>query len=292
MIISQYFNELIIFSFLGWVYESIYCTLKEKTWQNRGFLFGPICPIYGFGATGAVILFGRIIPALTNRTEPPIWQIFLICMIGTAVIEYSTSYVLEKCFHAVWWDYSHVPMNINGRVCLPASLAFGFAGCIIVHFVFPIVYKLEAMNIPLLTELTSLLFMAALTADVILSVSALTDLLAKVEKADQEFNIMMEGATEKAMSAGQAITDKAALTGQMLSDKAKEAATALTDRQKEVMMNVTFRFETPNKVAQAMKESFREIGRKGKEVIASIDMDPSNDEIVSDIDPDVDKKGK
>ena len=81
MWISRYFVYFVIFSFFGWIYESIYCTIKSKRWENRGFLYGPLCPIYGAGGVG----------------------------ITAIVLEYGTSWTLEKLFHAYWWDYSEMP---------------------------------------------------------------------------------------------------------------------------------------------------------------------------------------
>lgn len=267
MAVSQYFNEFIVFSFLGWVYECIYCTIAEKRWQNRGFLFGPICPIYGAGATAAVILFGHILPNLIGVSgggeDTPIWQIFLICMVGCTLLEYVTSYTLEKAFHARWWDYHNMPMNLNGRICLPASLGFGVAGIVIVKFLFPVVYRIEAQGIPVLTELLSLLFMAVFAADLVLTVSSLTDLLSKVEKAESEYNNFMQGAYEN-------IGDKAEQVkagGQMLAEKSREAVQALSGFQKNVLRNATFRFsnDKESSVTAKMKETLlAPIGRSEK----------------------------
>ena len=95
MIVAQYFDYFISFSFIGWAYECIYCTVKEKHWQNRGFLFGPICPIYGCGVVGALIIF-HLLPPMTGGKAYPVWEIFLVCAVGSAIMEFVTSWVLEK----------------------------------------------------------------------------------------------------------------------------------------------------------------------------------------------------
>ena len=141
MIIAAYFVNFIVFSFMGWVWETVYCTFKTKHWQNRGFLYGPVCPIYGTAAVTALIVF-NFVPVL-NTGSLASWKIFLICAAGSAVIEYTTSYVLEKIFHAVWWDYSKVPLNVNGRICLPATCGFGLAGIVIVRYLFPFIRSLH-----------------------------------------------------------------------------------------------------------------------------------------------------
>ena len=174
MIIAAYFVNFIIFSFLGWVWETVYCTFKTKHWQNRGFLYGPVCPIY-----------------------------------GTAVVEYTTSYVLEKIFHAVWWDYSKVPLNINGRICLPATCGFGLAGIAIVRCLFPFIRSLHQENRPLLNEGLALFFMFLFAMDLALTIASLTELISKMENYSREFNARMQAGVEIAQQ-GPAATLQAA----------------------------------------------------------------------------------
>ena len=133
MWLSRYFVYFIIFSCMGWIYESIYCTIRAKKWENRGFLYGPLCPIYGAGGV-AITAIADLISAHTDATFTW-WQIFLVAFLGSIVLEYGTSWALEKLFHAYWWDYSSMPLNINGRVCFPYSVGFGVAGLIVVYFI-------------------------------------------------------------------------------------------------------------------------------------------------------------
>ena len=188
--IAKYFVDFIIFSFLGWIYECIYCSCRTKHWQNRGFLFGPICPIYGSGAVAGMIIFGAL--PVFRDTPVPIWKIFLISAAASAILEYATSYVLEKLFHAVWWDYSKVPFNLHGRISLPTTTGFGLAGILIVKFLLPFVENLQAGISVMTSEILSLLLMAMLAADLALTVSSLTQLLQRIEAAQQEFNEKME----------------------------------------------------------------------------------------------------
>jgi uncharacterized membrane protein len=207
MIIATYFVNFIIFSFLGWVWETVYCTFKTKHWQNRGFLYGPVCPIYGTAVVAAMIVF-NFVPVL-NTGSLAIWKIFLICAAGSAVIEYTTSYVLEKIFHAVWWDYSKVPLNINGRICLPATCGFGLAGIAIVRFLFPFIRSLHQENRPLLNEGLALFFMFLFAMDLALTIASLTELISKMENYSREFNARMQAGVEIAQQ-GPAATLQAA----------------------------------------------------------------------------------
>ena len=207
MIIAAYFVNFIVFSFMGWVWETVYCTFKTKHWQNRGFLYGPVCPIYGTAAVTALIVF-NFVPVL-NTGSLASWKIFLICAAGSAVIEYTTSYVLEKIFHAVWWDYSKVPLNVNGRICLPATCGFGLAGIVIVRYLFPFIRSLHQENRPLLNEGLSLLFMFLFAMDLALTIASLTELITKMENYSREFNARMEAGVEIAQQ-GPAATLQAA----------------------------------------------------------------------------------
>lgn len=213
MILSKLFIELVVYSFIGWIYECSYCTLKTGHWQNRGFLFGPVCPIYGTGGIGVVLVFGA--GGLMSRingivglgtVEIPVWEVFLVCAVGSIFLEYTSSYLLEKLFHAVWWDYSNIPLNINGRVCLPATLGFGVAGVLIYRFVLPVSSTVKAAMPPLLAEFIALLLMAYVSADLVLTVSSLTQLLSKVEAVEQAFNEKAEDAYQKVAAHAGALT--------------------------------------------------------------------------------------
>jgi uncharacterized membrane protein len=148
-----------IFSCMGWIYETIYCTIKRKRWENRGFLYGPVCPIYGAGAIACEMLVD-----LLNSPQYAFhytwWQVFIVSFFGSIVLEYSTSWALEKLFHAYWWDYSQMPLNIKGRVCFPCSVGFGFAGILVVYAIVPFMEHLTGWMSPVQAEFFGLVFMA------------------------------------------------------------------------------------------------------------------------------------
>ncbi len=185
MFLTWYFVEFIFYSFLGWVWESIYCTINEKKWADRGFLFGPVCPIYG-GCVIAVSLIFGLVPLFADPSFP-IWAIFIICCIGSAIAEFGTSWVLEKRFHARWWDYSDMPLNIQGRICLPVSLLFGAAGVVVVKFLLPWVDGLHAVVSPLIYEILGLGFAMIFGADFALTEASLSELLKNVESMHEEY---------------------------------------------------------------------------------------------------------
>ena len=123
------FCLLMLYSFLGWVYESALCSITQRKWVNRGFLNGPLCPIYGFGAMLVVGVFGG--------KGGNLFALFLASAVLTCTLEYVTSYVMEKLFHARWWDYSNRKFQLNGRICLEGFLVFGLLSVIIVKWVHP-----------------------------------------------------------------------------------------------------------------------------------------------------------
>jgi uncharacterized membrane protein len=190
MWICRYFVYFVIFSCMGWIYESIFCTIKNKKWADRGFLYGPLCPIYGVGAVSLT----AIAEAFSKRSLDGYawWQVFLVAFFGSIVLEYVTSWALEKLFHAYWWDYSRMPLNINGRVCFPYSVGFGCAGLLVVYVIAPFTQNMTSGITPIAMEGLSLWFMAMIAADVTLTVSALTDFERNVAALDVALNQHME----------------------------------------------------------------------------------------------------
>lgn len=161
-----------VYSILGWIYETAFCSIKTLKWDNRGMLIGPYCPIYGVGA---------VLDALVCSRLPNPVAVFFMCMIGSAVLEYSTSYTTERLFHAVWWDYSNMPLNIKGRICMPCSLGFGVAGLIVLYGIHPYIVRFTNA-VPLYwQEPFALLLMAVFSADCALTADSLIALNVKLE---------------------------------------------------------------------------------------------------------------
>ncbi len=134
MSLNVLFLLFIIYSFLGWLMEEILVGIKEKKVVDRGFLIGPVCPIYGFGAILITVVLAKY------HTDIPV--LFVLATVLGACLEYFTSYIMEKIFKVRWWDYSHDKYNLNGRICLKASLGFGALGVLMVHFTNPFLTKL------------------------------------------------------------------------------------------------------------------------------------------------------
>jgi uncharacterized membrane protein len=217
--ISQVVVWVELLSFAGWIFESTYCTISGGAWEKRGFLYGPVCPIYGISATIAILVFDN--PAVASGAVAP-WMVFLVCMAGSAVIEYLTSYVLEKSFGAVWWDYSNMPLNLNGRICLPASLVFGVMGLAVTYLLIPLVHVVNAI-VPDVAFETGALALSAITAsDVTLTVSSLSDLLKKVQAYDASANAAMSRAYFTATTTIRETPERIRESGTDMIDRANE----------------------------------------------------------------------
>ena len=159
-IICKYFIYFIIYSFIGWLLEVICKYFQYKRFINRGFLIGPICPIYGYGVLGILFLIGKN----TNDYLAVFLKAILIC----SFLEYFTSYFMEKLFKARWWDYSKRKFNINGRICLETMLPFGILGCLVVYVLHPLIEKLVLLiNSKLLIIIAIFLFIIYLVDNII-----------------------------------------------------------------------------------------------------------------------------
>lgn len=124
-----YFILFIFYSFCGWIIEEVVCSMSAKKIVNRGFLIGPYCPIYGYAAIFMTFML--------NEYKSNVITLFTLSSVLCTVMEYITSYAMEKLFHARWWDYSCKSFNINGRVCLVNSIYFGILGCLLIYFINP-----------------------------------------------------------------------------------------------------------------------------------------------------------
>ncbi len=134
--VSSYILLFFTTAFLGWLMEVTCKLIQFHRFVNRGFLLGPICPIYGFGSVLITLLLERY-------SQDPL-TVFIMAMVVCGVLEYITIYLMEKLFHARWWDYSGKRFNLNGRVCANTLIPFGLLGLGLVYLVKPFLFGLYA----------------------------------------------------------------------------------------------------------------------------------------------------
>ena len=164
--VFEYITYFFVYSFLGWLIETIYALFVHGHFVKRGFLFGPLCPIYGFGA---VIL----IMATKKLYKKPFLK-FLIATVAFTLFEYIVSFLLEMLFGLRWWDYPNDFLNIQGRVSLPYSIFWGIIGLILLEKLHPYVQekiqKITKGNTNNIQTITCIILICLIIADTILSV--------------------------------------------------------------------------------------------------------------------------
>lgn len=126
-----FITYIIVYSFAGWILESVYKTIYEKKFVNSGFLTGPFCPIYGFGALIMLL-------TLNFLKERPI-LLFVVAFFVLSIWEYLVALCLEKIFKTKYWDYSLNKFNIHGRICLKNSIYWGILGVLFICYIHPFV---------------------------------------------------------------------------------------------------------------------------------------------------------
>ena len=139
MLISlvNYALMFFVFSAIGWTIECIYCSIGNRKLITRGFLYGPVCPIYGTGA----LVFEILITPLSDPIQKRWWLVVLVGMVLADIVEYLTSYIMEKLFNARWWDYSNEKFNLHGRICLKHSIYWALATVAVIYIVQPFLQK-------------------------------------------------------------------------------------------------------------------------------------------------------
>ena len=164
--IGMLFLLFIIYSFLGWCMEMVVCYFATRKWVNRGFLIGPICPIYGWGCLLIILLLKRYL-------DDPL-VLFGMSMVLCSLLEYYTSYLMEKLFKARWWDYSHKKYNINGRICLDNILAFGILGLLMMYFINPFVVKMLGFVSTKVLNIVAIIIFVIFLVDSIVSLKVIS----------------------------------------------------------------------------------------------------------------------
>ncbi|MFR1518016.1 MAG: putative ABC transporter permease [Clostridia bacterium] len=151
----------LIYAFLGWCTEVVFAAVNSGKFVNRGFLNGPVCPIYGFGVLTVV----RLLRPFTEN----ILLLFAGSVLITTILEFITGFLLEKLFHQKWWDYSDVPFNLKGYVCLKFSLLWGLACMFIVKIIHPLVLRFIQILPGTVSTILCAIFLSAAVTDFILT---------------------------------------------------------------------------------------------------------------------------
>lgn len=171
-----------VFAIIGWCMEVLLKFIQYRRFINRGFLIGPYCPIYGWGVVAVTVLVGGMI-----GREGTISEIFWAGVVLCGILEYLTSWFMEKKFHARWWDYSNKPMNLHGRIWIGNLLLFGVASVVIVLWIDPVFFDLAEKLPPFWLHLLAIAIVVLMISDHVAS-GILMDIVRKEIDAQEGDN--------------------------------------------------------------------------------------------------------
>lgn len=172
-IIFKILTFFIIYSFFGWILESVLKTYIQRKPVNSGFLYGPLCPIYGIGAL--------IMLTFLEQFKNNILLLFIIGFIVLSIWEYLVGLLLEKIFHTKYWDYSENKFNIQGRVCLMNSIFWGILGVVFIQYIHPFI-SMQIKKVPQnVLIILSISITVAIIIDFIVTIIKITNIQSKLE---------------------------------------------------------------------------------------------------------------
>ena len=246
-----------IYSLLGWVCEVVYCSVPKRRFVNRGFLFGPYLPIYGFGATFVIVLLEPY------RSSWPL--VFILGVLITSALEYVTSFALEKIFKVKLWDYSTYPLNINGRVCALNSTLFGLLCLVLVYVINDPIYGFISSFSSTAIEILSLVVVAIMSADSAVSVSRMSQFKAamlEIEKTKKDLDERM-ALIRRSLSADSLVEASARWKAE--AEEKRRAFYAKTRHYFVSNPSLTVKTDDYRRSFELMKENFEKVAKARRE---------------------------
>ena len=248
-----------VYGFLGWCTEVGFAAFKTHHFVNRGFLNGPICPIYGVGVTA-------VITVLTPY-KSDIIVLYILSVVLVTVLEGVTGWAMDKIFHNKWWDYSDMPLNIGGYVCLLFSIVWGFACLFIIYFIQPLVHDLLAF-IPTIVGIILIIILGiTLIADLYVTASTIFKFnrrLAAMEKIAAEMHEISEQIgqeifekTIRAMDRQEASKEKLATATDEFKEKMQDTASGLKEKTQGTAFELKERAMDARERSQEINEELR-----------------------------------
>lgn len=229
---------VLIYSCLGWCCEVAFAALKTGKFVNRGFLNGPVCPIYGFGVLSVVLVLEPV--------KDNLLLLFFGSMVFTSLLEFIAGFAMERIFHDKWWDYSNNPFNIKGYICLEFSIIWGIACVLVVDIIHPIIMKLvNALPHTLGLWLMGALYVLLVTDAVLTLVELLK--LPKRFKAMEELEAAITAVSD---AMGENIYDSVE-RGRQRSEAFNEKHPDIAEKSREYMADIR---EKRNEINQKAKE--------------------------------------
>lgn len=236
MLLYDFMWIVLIYGFLGWCGEVAFAAVKHGKFVNRGFLNGPICPIYGFGAL--------IVTVILSPIADNVVLLFIGSVVFTSLLEFITGFVLEQLFHEKWWDYSNVRFNIKGYICLRFSMLWGVAATLIVKLVHPSIMWLVG-KIPLKLGIVLLcVLIAAFIADIVFTLigvfglqkrmKAITEIESALRKVSDDIGEGVANTVFAAQNAKKTIDEKGGELKSAIADKNDELKATIHQHNAEL----------------------------------------------------------
>jgi uncharacterized membrane protein len=255
--LEKYVCIFLVYAIAGWFMESFRGWFKTKKFVNRGFLIGPCLPVYGFG----VVLITFCLEKYVND----IGILFGMSIILCGILEYFTSWIMEKLFKARWWDYHNRKFNINGRVCLETLIPFGILGTVLLKFVNPFVLGLLSKIPNNILKWILIVITSIFIIDVIISFTVVSKLRKTAKKVENE--AVKDNTEEMNEKVKEVTTEKVNEIKENITDKIEEAKEGLGDIPKRVDIGVKYMKRkasyTSNKFIVNIRESSDEFKKKG-----------------------------
>lgn len=257
--IEVYFLVLYFFTygFLGWCTEVAYATTRERRFVNRGFLNGPICPIYGVGVS-VVIYF--LSPLSGNMAF-----LYIASTVLVTVLEGVTGYVMDRIFHHKWWDYSGRPLNIGGYVCLLFSLVWGGACVAIVKIIHPVIYSVLSLLPFTLGLILECVLGAVLFADLYVTASGILKFNRQLEAMERIAGELRELSDKLGESIHENVMETIEATAEQRK-KLEEVAEEQRRRGREIMEELKERREELKDRGEELKSRYEELKDRGEEL--------------------------
>lgn len=281
MNVYDMFLSFFTYGFLGWCTEVAFAAVKQRQFVNRGFLNGSICPIYGVGVT-------VVIAVLAQFTDHIVF-LYLASTLLVTVLEGITGYLLEKLFHHRWWDYSKMPLNIGGYVCVLFSFIWGIVCVLIVEFIHPLLYSLLLL-IPKWLGITLLIGLCcALFTDIYVTAAGILKWNRRLDRLDEIagelhrisdqigeniYENMMTGIErqEKTREKAEALTEEVKLRREdmkVTAEELKRKAAERRQRAEELRAKYEEMLTVPHKTGKRLLKAFPQLKSKEHDVLVS-----------------------
>ena len=254
----------LIYSFIGWVTEVVYHAVTLGKIMNRGFLNGPVCPVYGFGMTAVLFIFDII-------GTDNLLITFAVGVIFTTAIELIAGYILYTFFHARWWDYSSMPLNLGGYICPAFSLIWGLAVVAVVRLAHPAIEAITVAFIPYpILLILTITFLILMIVDTVVTALTLIGLNKKLRELD-EISKAMRDASDKLTDKIAQSSIKTARNAQNARVQAALAKAELRDAAEESRADIQKRAdEKRNELKQISEETMAELQHHYDEIRSSL----------------------